>query len=385
MSALTYWLWLAGVPALGAGNAARLLDDFGSPEAVYFADPAEFENKEITAAARAGLLDKSTRRVDGILEKCDALGIHILTLQDALYPDRLKQIYDPPAVLYVMGKLAPLDETPLLTVVGSRTYTPYGEDVARRMGYQLAKAGMAVVSGMAKGIDGCAMRGALKAEGLTVAVLGCGADVVYPQENRALYEQIRQTGMIITEYPPGTPAASANFPVRNRIMAAISMGTLVIEAGARSGALITARLANDYGRDVFCVPGSIVTPESAGCHELIKAGAALVTNPADILREYIPLFPHKLSPPGTQAAPSRISRPESSAGRGAPPKPSAERAPLPADLSENQRLILLSLADAPRIADDIVAATGLAAAEVLGELTLLEIQGLVETLPGKRF
>ncbi|MCL2030185.1 MAG: DNA-processing protein DprA [Oscillospiraceae bacterium] len=396
MSALTYWLWLSGVSGLGAANIARLLDDFGSPEAVYFADEAEFDRYEkIQPGARAALRDKSTERVELALERCDLEGVGVLTMQDALYPERLKQIYDPPAVLYTKGRLAALDELPLLTVVGSRTYTPYGADVARRMCYQLAEAGMTIVSGMAKGIDAYALHGALKAEGMTVAVLGGGPDVIYPAENRELYRQICETGLILSEYPPGTEPKAEHFPVRNRVMAALSLGTLVIEANLRSGALITARLAADQGRDVFCVPGSILTPESAGCHELIKNGAALVTSHADILREYMPLFPHKITlvegkaparafaaspppPPSRRAGPRRHGEPEE--------KPAAKKPPAPPDhLTDAQRVIYLSVGGGPRAVDDIVADTGLTAADILRALTMLEIEGLVETAPGKRF
>ena len=393
MSALTYWLWLSGAAALSKAHMARLLDDFGSPEAVYFADDAEFDRYEFAAPARASLRDKSTERVEQVLERCDRENVSVLTLQDALYPERLKQIYDPPAVLYVKGRLTPLDELPLLTVVGSRTRTPYGEDVARRMSYQLSKAGMVIVSGMAKGIDASALHGALKAGGLTVAVLGCGPDVIYPAENRELYRQICETGLVLSEYPPGVEPRSEHFPVRNRIMAALSLGTLVIEANLRSGALITARLAADQGRDVFCVPGSVLTPESAGCHELIKNGAALVTRPADILREYMPLFPHKIAldegaPSSRGFAPLGDAQTLRPGRRIAAPrqeeKPPAAPAP-PDHLDGSQRVIYLAVSSVPRVVDDIVAATGLTAVEVLRGLTMLEIEGLIECAPGKKF
>lgn len=392
MSALTYWLWLSGVHELGPTQRARILDDFGSPEAVYFADNTEFDRyTELSPAAREALRDKSTERVERVLELCDRQKVQVLTQQDAMYPDRLKQIYDPPAVLYVKGKLSLLDEFPLLTVVGSRTHTPYGADVARRMCYQLAKAGMVIVSGMAKGIDAYALYGALKAGAFAVAVLGCGPDVVYPAENRAIYDQLCETGMIVSEYPPGTEPAASHFPVRNRIMAALGLGTLVIEAHLRSGALITARLAADQGRDVFCVPGSIITPDSAGCHELIKGGAALVTRPMDILREYIPLYPHKITPAG-DSVPNRVFAPPQTKRIGArgretsaPDVVEKPKAAPPEHLNDTQRLIYLALCDTPRIVDEIVAATGLAAPEVLRELTMLEIEGLIGTAPGKRF
>ncbi|MDR0248495.1 MAG: DNA-processing protein DprA [Oscillospiraceae bacterium] len=388
MSALKYWIWLASIDALGARSAVRLLDGFGAPENVYFADEDEYARREdISDVAKRALADKSLETADRILAECDRLGIRVVTPQDTDYPDRLKGISAPPCVLYVKGKLPVIDEEPALCVVGTRSATPYGLDAARRICSDLAKGGLTLVSGLAQGVDTQAHRSAIGAAKPSVAVLACGADVIYPAENKDLYADIAACGAIISEYPPGTRALGANFPARNRILSGLALGTLVIEAGARSGALITAHAAMEQGRDVFCVPGNIVSPASEGCHALIREGATLVTCAADILREYAPLYPQRIAAAPAPAAPVRPAPAPKTGSAPAEPAPARplDITALVTGYTPSQQAVLICAAATPVTADEIVALTSLPVRQVLTDLTLLEIDGIMEQLPGKRF
>ena len=393
MSSLKYWLWLSTIRTLGPARAGRLIDALGGPENVYFADGAEWlaAVPDISPAALSGLEDKSLDRADRILEMCERTGVTLTTMQDSLYPDRLRNLAAPPAVLYIKGKLPPIDEEAAIAVVGTRKPTPYGQNIALRMGYQLSRAGMLVISGMAKGIDGSAHIGALRAGRPTVAVLGCGPDVIYPSENKALYEDISAAGAIVSEYPPGTPVAAGHFPMRNRIISGLALGTLIVEAPKISGALITASLALEQGRDLYAVPGSVDSADSAGCHDLIREGATLVYAPEQIVSEYIHAFSHKLtaeSPPVPAHMPKPAKPARDDGNRAAPTEQQAEAVDLTALVERfepEQQRILLTIAGTPRIADEIISLTGLTARVVLSELTLLEIDGVVTALPGKRF
>ena len=236
MAALKYWVWLTALPGLSNRSRLLLLERYGSPEDVYYADTEELALTEGLTPGQAQLLsDKSLTRADRILADCARGDIFLLTMQDAAYPARLRDIFDPPVLLYGKGSLPLFDEEAAIAVVGTRSCTPYGLRCAHRMGYELARQGAVVVSGMAKGIDGAAMRGALQAGGFTAAVLGGGVDVVYPAENRRLYEDIAATGVLLSEYPPGTEPLPGHFPVRNRIISGLSLASLVVEAPVRSG------------------------------------------------------------------------------------------------------------------------------------------------------
>ena len=278
MAALKYWVWLTTLPGLTNRSKLLLLEHFPSPEDIYYAQPEDLPPVEGLSSSQAALLsDKSTDRAEDVLARCAKGDIFLLTMQDALYPDRLRNIYDPPVLLYGRGRMPLFDEEAAVSVVGTRTCTPYGISAAEELGYQLAKEGAVVVSGLAKGIDGASHRGALRAGGFTAAVLGGGVDVVYPAENRRLYEDIAATGVLLSEYPPGTEPVGSHFPVRNRILSGLSLAVLVVEAPERSGALITANTALEQGRDVFAVPGPIDAPNSRGSNRLIRDGAGLVT------------------------------------------------------------------------------------------------------------
>ncbi|MDR2670878.1 MAG: DNA-processing protein DprA [Oscillospiraceae bacterium] len=392
MAALKYWVWLSALRSLGAAGAFLAAEQFGTPENLFFADEEALRAvPELSAPQRAEILRHDLDPAERILEQCSLAGLRVLTWQDADYPERLKNIHAPPCTLYLKGRLPVFDEEAALTVVGSRRATPYGVQAAERLSYALARAGMLIVSGLARGVDAHAHRAALRAGAPTVAVLGCGADTPYPAENRALYEDIAAVGAVMSEYPPGAPPLAAHFPARNRILSGLSLGVVVVEAPLRSGALITAFHALEQGRDVFAVPGNIDVPESAGCNRLIREGAQLVTGPEDILTEYAALYPHKLRP--QRAAPADAAE-AAQAKDGAPVARPAEAEPAPqvtdlgpmlADLDGDARAVLLAVAGAPRHVDEIVEATGLSAAHVLRALTVLELQGRAESLPGKRF
>ena len=295
MAALKYWVWLTTLPGLTEYNKLLLMEHFSSPEDIYYADQEVLWQVEGLGKEQAALLDnKSMAAADRILADCARKGIFLITMADALYPERLRNIYQPPLLLYGKGAMPLFDEEVAIAMVGTRDGTPYGIHCAEKLGYELAQQGGMVVSGMAKGIDAAAMRGALRAGGFTCGVLGGGVDVVYPAENRRLYEDIAATGVLLSEYPPQTRPEAWHFPVRNRILSGLSVAAVVVEAPAKSGALITAGNAVEQGREVFAVPGPIDAPNSAGCHQLIREGAGLVTCAWDILGEYESRYPHKL-------------------------------------------------------------------------------------------
>ena len=396
MAALKYWLWLSTRRGLGGRGILQVLDHFVTPERAYFADPGEYELLP-PAMARA-LGDKSMDGAERILADCDRLGVHIMTLQDAEYPERLRQLEDAPAVLYWKGKLPDFDEEPCVGVVGTRSATEYGRQVAGRLGLELARGGAILVSGTAAGIDTCAIKGALQGGGAVVSVLGGGADVPYPRDNRFLYEDIAAAGLLIGEYPPGTGNDAAHFPVRNRIISGLSLGVVVVEAAEYgSGALITAHLALDQNRDVFAVPGNVDAPMSRGCNRLIQQGAKAVMSAEDILVEYRERYPAKLSPVpplDREQAGQRLEqvlRPEPAPARekravdnGAGKAYSSDKRS-PDGFTDDQLAILHALGRQERLADELVEMTQIPARRVLSALTMLQVSACVEQRPGGRF
>ncbi|MBN3752968.1 DNA-protecting protein DprA [Paraburkholderia sp. Tr-20389] len=284
---LAAWLRLAIAPGLNPAALRRLLVIFGLPEAVLSQTFAALSEATDEATARAALAPPSTdfpAQLDAVRAWRALPGNALVTLDDPAYPPSLLTMPDPPPLLYVKGRIELL-HTRSVAVVGSRSATPQGIEDASRFARALSDAGVTVVSGLAAGVDGAAHRGALQGRGSTVAVIGTGADVVYPASHHALAHQIADDGAILSEWPLGTPARSANFPQRNRLIAGIVHGVLIVEAAMRSGSLITARLANEMGRDVFAIPGSIHAPLARGCHRMIKQGAKLVETPEDVLEE----------------------------------------------------------------------------------------------------
>jgi len=361
------WIWFS-LLKINAARKAALLGMFPSVDAIYAASREEYRAKGITdEKALVELCEKSLASAERVLELCAKTGIKTVAIDELSYPDRLKNIDDPPSVLYYKGNLPVFDAEPAIAVVGSRSHTAYGRLAAERLAYEIAAGGGYVVSGMARGIDSAAHRGALKAGRPTAAVLGSGPDVVYPRENAGLYEEIISNGCVISEYPPRTQPLAFHFPERNRIVSGLSLAVLVVEAGRRSGALITANIAADQGRDVFAVPGNIDVPESEGTNDLIKAGAKLVSTGWDVLSEYAGLFPSL-----TESRKNGEKSPDC-------------RMDLPKGFTDAQSKIILSIAKKPLHLDEIISICGLSASEALAELTVLEIEGAVTQLPGKRF
>ena len=419
MSGLKYWIWLSTRRGLRPRAALKVLEWFGTPEAAFFADKREYDLiPDLTPQARKGLYDRSTGQVNAILGECERLGIRLMTYQDAAYPERLRNIWDPPLVLYVKGRSIPFDEKVVIGVVGTRKCTSYGVKMAGNITMELARSGAVVVSGIAEGCDAAGIRGALMGGGTVVSVLGGGIDVRYPACNRFLYDDVAAAGALISEYPPGTPAYGNHFPIRNRIISGLSQGVVVIESGIYGGSMRTVQHVEEQNRDLFAVPGPVDAPASAGTNLLIGEGSAkLVRNAWDILEEYADRYPHAIRRPEplpqdvTDSRLELISRAVSAVQPGeekpspapgpeltlvpkqpreepAKPKPDDGRIPwsqLSDRLTDDQRDILLALEEKPRIADDLVELTQIPARRVLSALTILEMQDFVVQEPGKRF
>ncbi len=399
---LKYWVWLTLCRNLGPRQAALLLQYFGTVEAIYLADEADYSKVEgLDRRCVQSLLDKDLDRAEQILEDCYERRVSILSCQDAGYPQRLQNIQDPPVLLYYRGRVPAVDEEPVIGVVGSRNCTPYGLLCAKRISYHAACCGCMIASGGARGIDTMALRGALSADKPAICVLGCGVDIAYPRENEDLFRDIEVNGWLVSEYPPGTPPEGRHFPVRNRIISGLSVGVLVVEAGEHSGALITARHALEQGRDVFAVPGNIGVPSSKGSNGLIKDGAIVAEHGWDIAREYEALFPEKIRDrrPSHQQIlttqerayqPAREKVPKAEVAqpvRKLPKTGAAQLSPKAAleELDAAERAVWETLAAGRLHVDAIIAQTGLRAPEVLSALTMMEVKGLVEAEPGKYF
>ena len=387
MSALKYWLWLAELRGLKNQTRLALLRHFGTPEDVFYADTGEILLTEgITREQAAILEDHRLHTAERILADCQRLDLRLLTIQDAEYPGRLKNIYDPPCLLYVKGRLPAFDEEVAVAVVGTRDATPYGISCAEKLGYGLAKGGAVVVSGLAKGIDAAATRGALRAGGITVGVAANGLDVRYPWENRYLYEDVAAAGALLSEYPPGTEPFKTNFPVRNRILSGLSLATLVVEAPERSGALITADTAVEQGRDVFAVPGPIDAPNSVGCNRLIRECAVLTADAWDLLQEYEARFPDKLRREEARKEPEKLGYEARQKEEPRPVPPSLRLSDPEISLTDDQIALLRALSDEEPIqVDDLIEQTGIPTRRVLSALTLLEIEQYVQQHSGKHY
>jgi DNA processing protein len=352
------------IEGVGPVRVRQLMDHFGDAPAILGASRQQLLQVrgigEDTAEAIAGWekgIDLSSE-----LKRIKDFGCRIVTQADAEYPGLLRQIYDPPVVLYVKGQLLPKDKN-AVALVGSRLTTHYGIEVARKLAYQLAYLGVTVVSGGARGIDSAAHQGALSAKGRTVVVLGTGINLVFPPENAELFERVAANGALITQFPFNRPPDKQAFPIRNRIVAGMTLGTVVVEANLTSGALITANFAAEYGRQVFAVPGRIDSPRSKGCHELIKKGAKLCEGPEDILSEFEYLFPASNRPP----APN-------------------ETGVLPAlELSESEQKVYDTLNHEELSIDEVIRKSGLPSSAVSVALLSLEMKRAVKQLPGKLF
>lgn len=400
---LIHWIWLATRPELNDRQKLAVLNAFRDPEEIFYADRDSYAKVgEMTQVGAEALADKSLAQAQEILDTCVDKGIQICTFRDAAYPSKLKNIPDPPVVLYYKGNLSGLESSPVIGVVGTRKASAYGLNNAKKMGYQIAKCGGILVSGLAEGIDGNAMTGALTAGGKVVGVLGCGADVVYPAMHRSLYRDTEQNGCLITEFPPKTPPYKWNFPKRNRIISGLSNGVLVVEAPAISGSLITARRAADQGRDVFVVPGNIDVPTLQGSNALLRDGAIAVSSGWDVVSEYAHLYPDKIKKATGESVflgEQEKTLPKVAQKPAIPEKRSLfdrkkEKKPIDngekksysdqQDLSAEEKALLKPLENGESLVDDLIAASGMPAGKVLSMLTMLQIRGVVELLPGKR-
>ena len=310
------WIWLAEHVGAGSSLGVKLINHYGSARRVYEAtadsvnaeEMRDFNSREISRTKKI-LSDKSTDEAERIAKNAEKLGVRILVPSDGDFPKSLKNLRDAPLVLYTVGRLPHFNRDLFVAVVGTRKMSEYGRNSAFSFGYGLAAGGARVVSGMALGVDSVAMTGAMEAGGVTVAVFGCGPDVVYPKEHRDLYRAILRDGCAISEYPPGTPAAGFRFPVRNRIISGLCTATAVIEASFGSGSLITARYAAYQGRTVFALPGNVGSSGAAGTNALLKNGALVATGPEDILSEYEFIYPHSVNLTAARAAMSRDDLP----------------------------------------------------------------------------
>lgn len=419
MSSLRYWVWLSSLTDLKPKSRSALISEFGDPESLYFADDRQLSGRCGLSEAELLLLsDKSLDRTNAIFELCHRDNIGIITLKDAIYPERLKNTFDPPVVLYVKGRLPAVDEQAAIAIVGTRGAMPYGLKMARKMGFEVTKAGGLVVTGLAAGVDSAAAEGALRGGGSCLGVLGCGIDQVYPSWNTQLYDDVAIAGALISEYPPKTLGQSRFFPERNRIISGLSLGVTVIEAPARSGALITASRALDQGREVFAVPGNADAPSFAGSNRLIREGAMLVTNGWELMQEFEALFPEKLREPEAEKllvshegeakysgsrnvkTPVKTKPTPEESGKGfamlrvktgrkaVDNKSRREYSDLEEQLKSltQRQLHIVSVMDkSSKHVDDIIDESKLTASEVLSELTVLQIKGVITQESGKRF
>ncbi len=390
MAQLRYWIWLTSLEGLRPLSMRRLIEHFGGPMEAYYAPADGYDAlPELTPREKQLLKDKGLTRTEKVLAVCEEKNIRILTMQDAEYPERLREISDPPPVLYVRGRLPYLDEMPAIAVVGTRNATPYGVKMAMKLGQEICAYGGCVVTGLAKGIDGAAARGALMANGTCVGVLGTAIDVNYPRENSALIDDVAAIGALVSEFPPGYPTMPENFPRRNRIISGLCCGTCVVEAPRRSGALITAELSLEQGRDLFAVPGNADAPNSAGTNSLIQDCAKAVTCGRDILEEYEGLFPDRIRYDRELFEPSPTPGKTPKAPKTDIDKPQAiEYSDLERRLtafSEEQKSILRLLSQGDAHVDTLIASTGIPPAKILADLTILTIRGAVKALPGKRY
>lgn len=382
------WLWFATACIPGSSYAGKLLSSFDSAEDVYdydFAVSNDFEH--LPPNVLSALSQKSLSTAQKLYEYCDEHDIGLLPYCDRRYPAKLRMIKHPPALLYYIGRLPDFGNYVTIASVGTRSCTEYGLKAAERICYDLARAGVAVVSGMALGVDAASHIAALNANGLTIAVLGSGVDVIYPRGNEELYHQICRNGLVLSEYPPLSSASKTTFPERNRIISGLCNGVLVVEADQKSGALITAKDALFQGRDLFAVPGNIFSPTSAGTNQLVQDGAKLVTDAYDILVEYQDIHGDKLILGSARTAPALSLKPAKAAS-------SQKIKTTPQDknkkikqvlLSENEKAVFNTLSPMPMSADAIAQVCALPTGKVVSILMALEIKQLVKELPGGQY
>ncbi|MBQ1555653.1 MAG: DNA-processing protein DprA [Clostridia bacterium] len=412
-----YGVWLQLVMGEGSRKVPLLLDYFGSCRAVYEADEIERRLSGLLVPGEIKKMEETPLdQASEIVDACVRLHYQILTPDDAAYPGRLRNIADYPAALYISGEWPAIDDEVCIAMVGTRRASRYGYDTAMNIARDLAACGAIVVSGCARGIDTAAHQGALIGGGKTMGVLGCGINTPYNMQNEGLRQVISASGAIISEFPPGAPPLNYHFPIRNRLISALTLGVVVVEAGDRSGSLITANLALEQGRDVFAVPGQVSSPMAKGVNKLIFDGAKPIEDAYGVLEDYVVQFPHKIhleyfgrnvrvydrgvrpkwerepvekqkkppasvrSIPSDQAVKPRLTEMEAAADRMPEPENNA-----PVGMSENAVKVMRVLSGTPKPPEDIAAESGVPAAELMKCLTELELYGKVRILPGKRY
>jgi DNA processing protein len=448
MNSFLKWIWLAEKCGPGSSEVLRLVEKIGSIDDIFAADYDRYSDAGLSERLCEDLCDKDTARAQKIINYCQLAKVGILTYESNNYPTSLRSLKNPPAVLYYAGELPDFNKKLCISIVGTRKMSEYGMRAAYKIAYEVASSGAIVVSGMALGIDGIASCAAIAAKGKTVAVLGCGIDIVYPKEHKKLKEIIKQNGAVLTEYPPATEPRGSNFPVRNRIISGLSQGTVVVDADLNSGSMITAKNAILQGRDVYAVPANIDSENSSGTNSLIRDGAQAVLCGHDIIRNYMFIYREvlnvqkmasserysefdpnavrnmgiavrvmpaerkkneldgiahsergkreaKASDEAKLSSEASISRPENDkkaektdvhpeSGFNAPPQKSGgdDSAKILEKLSEKQRRIFDEMPLDRAVTVDYLTKTGFALGEVISALTILEIKGLVASLPG---
>lgn len=350
-----YWVGFGQTPFIGPTRLRRLIERFGDVERAWNASQRELQEVLDERSIESLLRTRGKLSLDREMERVERAGITVVTIGDSTYPRLLSQIPSPPPVLYVRGMLLPEDAL-AIAIVGTRRSTSYGREVTGRIATGLAEAGVTVVSGLARGIDAAAHHAALKAGGRTIAVLGSGVDIIYPSEHRSLAEDIIENGALVSDYPPGRKPDAPNFPARNRIISGLSLAVVVVEAPNRSGALITVDFAADQGREVFVVPGSVLSENSAGCHRLLRDGARPVMSADDILED-LQIGQRKEQVAVQQALP----------------------------LTDAERRLLNHINADPQHIDEIVAAANIAVSEGLALVSMLELKGIIRDAGTRHF
>ncbi len=362
------WLSLSLTPGLGSRLTGKLLRQFGSPRDIFRASLKQLEACQLPSAPAQAIQNKRMHKdAEAELEQVRKLGCRLLNWDEPEYPQRLLEIYDPPPLLYVKGDASILNRH-AISMVGTRRPTPYGNQVAERLGHDLAARGLVIVSGMARGIDSSAHQGACRAaHGGAIGVLGTGVDVVYPKENKKLFAEVEKRGALISEFPLGTHPAPENFPVRNRVVAGISLGAVVVQGAQYSGSLITARLAMEFGREVYGVPGNVTVDVSFAPNQMIKQGAKLVTSWEDVIEELPTEIRAELFPVEATSGAERASLFEGSLS------------------PVEKRIFALLGTDETIHVDELVERAELNSSEVLAALCQMEMKGMVRQMPGKQF
>lgn len=415
-SHVLYWIWLSLCLSPGSKSSDILLERFGGAKEIFEAPDGAYDALDLTEETKARLKNKDSAEAKKIYYYCKDRGVTLLAFDDDRFPARLRTIDRKPVLLYCKGTLPDFNRDLFIAAVGTRRMTSYGKRSAYEIAFDLACAGAVVVSGLARGVDAVCHRASLDAHGKTVAVLGCGVDVTYPKENFELQNEIERKGVVISEFRPGTRPGKTTFPIRNRIISGLSQGTFVVEGDKHSGAMITARLARQQGRTLFSLPGMVGELNSEGTNDLLREGAIPVTCAFDLLEEFTPLYPDRVFPeripvfrpkviltdpprPGRRSGPSARVPDKDAPAAQAPsggetpadqtreePLPRLKRTP-PPTLNARERTLFETLdgADRPLSSDELCDLTGMNAGEVMTAMTMMEIAGVVLSLPGGRF